>query len=100
MSLVCETCSKQLTDYHYDFESVIISEWLGWQCSQCGRVTCWEHRPSTIQGHPNDTCSCGEPVALLYEGPPYSSMVSAAMRDGKYGPHVRPPHGDRPVRQE
>ena len=95
--LLCETCSKQIQDFHYDFESIIFSDLLGQRCSDCDRVTCWTHRWS--DGVPGERCSCGGRVVVLMEGPALSSMVDAAKRDGKYGGNIRPPDATRRVKQ-
>lgn len=97
--LRCVTCSKVLEDWHYGFESVVLSRTLGWQCSNCGQVFCEEHAPSTFQNQ-GDKCSCGGWVAIVERGPALSSMVDAANRDGKYGRHLHAPGSKRNVRQE
>jgi hypothetical protein len=97
--LACVACSKVLQDWHYGFESIILSRGLGWQCSSCGQAFCWEHAPATFRNR-GDKCSCGGWVMTLDEGPALSSMVEAAARDGKYGRHFRPPgSSNRRVRQ-
>jgi len=97
--LQCVTCSKVLEDWHYRFESCVLSRTLGWQCSNCGQVFCEEHAPSTWQNQ-GDKCSCGGWVTIVEKGPALSSMVDAANRNGKYGRHLHAPGSKRNVRQE
>ena len=51
-----------------------------------------EHAPSTFRSS-GDRCSCGGWVTTLEKGPAESSFVAAAIRNGKYGVHMRPPDG-------
>jgi hypothetical protein len=79
----CSTCSKDISGWHYSFESIALAPRLGSQCPGCGTVRCKEHDV--------ERCSCGKKTIDLMEGSAQSSMVGDAKQQGKYGQHIKPP---------
>jgi tetratricopeptide (TPR) repeat protein len=97
--LQCESCSKVINDFHYEFESIDLCKILGCQCSGCGRVLCLEHMENDLS-KAQECPHCGRRAYLLMEGPAYSSLVEEAKIEGKYGIHIRPPDANRHIEQE
>jgi hypothetical protein len=86
----CATCSTTIVDWHYDFESIVLAQSVGSQCSSCGMVRCTDHKESRCS-------NCGGDVVRLSKGPAESSTVDDARKRGKYNQVVRSPAGGRAV---
>ena len=43
VGLTCAVCAKDISNYHYSFESIMNAQVLGWQCPDCGQVFCHDH---------------------------------------------------------
>ena len=82
-----------IADWHYDFESIVMAQGVGSQCSSCGILRCGEHEESRCT-------KCGGDTVRLSKGPAESSMVDDAIQRGKYNQVVRPPSGSRAVVDE
>lgn len=96
--LACKECSVKLTGYHYDFESIRMTNALGGQCRDCGTVLCDAHYSRWATRDGKKWCPhCGGKAEWLSTGPAYSSMVDQQRRAGKYNSHIRPPEGRRSV---
>ena len=84
----CATCSKEINDWHYEFESIGMTPSVGMQCSGCGRILCKEHTVERCEG-------CGGESEMLFvyleKGPAYSSMVEDARRREKYNRFILAP---------
>lgn len=93
-SLTCAICKVGITDFHYEFEHIVLASSVGLQCGSCGTAWCRTHEdgnysepsPGKLQ------CKkCGGDCAMLQGGPASLSMVSKAKREGRYVQFIKPP---------
>jgi Zn finger protein HypA/HybF involved in hydrogenase expression len=99
--LSCSVCARPIQNYHYDFESILMSQPVGGQCERCGTVMCDTHYSSWADREGKKWCpKCGGKAIWVSEGPAYSSMVDQEKRSGSYNAHIRPPDGHRAVVRE
>ena len=94
--LACAICSKEITGFHYSFESIMNGQLLGWQCPDCGQVFCQEH---VVAASDATLCpECGGTLYSLEAGPAYSSMVEAGQRNGRYNAFIHAPDSSRAIK--
>lgn len=102
----CAQCNRNFgSDWHYDFENVVLGQTYAVQCKQCGIFLCDgeddAHLGFDASGSRNPCPNCGATKTFvnITPGAAYSSMVEAEA--ARYRGHIRHPgQSGRPVIRE
>jgi tetratricopeptide (TPR) repeat protein len=90
----CVVCNRDLGNHwHYFFESLLLGDTIGTQCTECNRTVCKEHMGPASDGENlrNPCPECGGKVIELQKGPSYLSMVEMAQSERRYRGVIRHP---------